>query len=116
MQLLKLLKLSSFIGLLTLSSVSYAELSCPDLNEMRHDVSQLADDVDASIGFTREEDEFLADVVDAVYIVADEENNRVLFHSASKMESAWKREDAVSYVDALDRVNDELDDIYYSEC
>ncbi len=111
-----LLKLFSFLGLFTLSSASYAELSCPDLNDMRHDVSELADDVDASIGFTRAEDEFLADVVDAIYVVSDEENNRVLFQAASKMESAWKREDAVSYVDALDRVNDELDDIYYSEC
>lgn len=111
-----LIKLLGFAGLLTLSTASYAELSCRDLNDMRHDVAQLADDVDASIGFTREEDEFLGEVVDAVYLVADTENNRILLRAAGKMESAWEREDAVAYVDALDRVTDEIDDIYNTEC
>ncbi len=111
-----LITLCGFVTLLTLSSTSYAELACHELNDMRHDVSQLADDVDASTGFTREEDEFLAEVVEAIHQVAEEENNRVLFSAAGKMESAWVREDAVAYVDALDRVSDEIDDIYYSEC
>ena len=113
---MKLLKLLSLAGLLAFSSGSYAALSCPELNNMRRDLAQLADDVDASVGFTRGKDEFLGDVVDALHAVADEENNRVLRSEANRMESAWVREDAVSYVDALDRITDELTDLYLEDC
>ncbi|MCV6587758.1 MAG: hypothetical protein OIF57_01840 [Marinobacterium sp.] len=111
-----LLKAASLCGLLMFSTASYAELSCDELFEMRQAVGQLADAVDETFIFTRDDDEFLADVVELMYAVAEEEDNRTLFNAARDMERAWQREDADAYVDALDIVMIEVDDIYHFEC
>lgn len=113
---MRIIKLFSLLLLLGSTSMAQAALSCSELDEMHQDVSELADAVDSSFAFSPEEDEILALVVEAVYVVAAEEDNRTLANNAARMESAWNRQDANAYVNALDRVSDEVADIYNTEC
>ncbi len=114
MNVLKCLCICIFMGLSV--SASANDFSCRDIRELRNDLEVLANEIEFTSRVTRRDAEDLADLVEIIYVVADSERNRALYNAASGMERAFQRENKEAYVDYLDDVTDELDDIYHYEC
>jgi hypothetical protein len=113
---MKFVKSLSFIALLAVSSNSYAEFSCSELIDLRNTLDTVADNIDAVDYFSRADVQALSDIVDVIDLIASEENNLNLANAANRMEAARLREEDDAYVDALDQVADEIDDLYVNEC
>lgn len=113
---MKFIKTAFILALLSISSVSYAQLSCRDIKGLQDDLGDLADEIDTTAYFSNAEVDELENIVDLIYIVAYDEDNRKLIRAARRMDRAWGRADPDSYTAALDEVISELDKVYFRDC
>ena len=113
-KILNLVLLSSLL----FSVSSYAKFSCRDLDEIGESIGELAEefqyvnerDIDRSL------DRVLKDVVEALYIVADVENDRRLTTWIQGLEIAWEDQEKEDFEESLEDVLYRLAEIYVRDC
>ncbi len=93
-------------------------LSCDDLAFVADDLAYISDGMAEGVPIEEgdELDSALADVVDALYSVAESEENEILYDAALSLDYAWEEMDRDAFVDALDVAVYEFDSIYIAEC
>ncbi|MBV5261713.1 hypothetical protein FLX56_25200 [Synechococcus moorigangaii CMS01] len=93
-------------------------LSCDDLANVADDLAYISDAVYAGIPIEEDDDIdiALADVIDALYYIAEYEENDILYDVAISLDDAWEEMDREAFVDALDVAVDEFDSLYVFEC
>ncbi|MEB3225118.1 MAG: hypothetical protein VKJ86_04875 [Synechococcus sp.] len=118
----KILGLLLLAGLISPAFPTQAEsadiLACDDLAIIADDLAYISDSMAEGVPIEEgdELDAALVDVVDALYEVAEIEENEVLYDATLDLDDAWVNMDREAFVDALDIVVDEFDLIYVYEC
>ena len=114
-----LLRAFTLVGLLCFSSLSMAEKwSCDELTELANDLDTIADAFDEA-GTIREGDDIdqaLGDIVDAIVLIADIENQSALNRSVDNLIKAYNDMDSDMFAMALDSVITNLDRLYRRDC
>ena len=115
--------MKKIINLVLLSSLifsfnSFAKLSCSDLDEIGESLGELTEemqyvderDIDRSV------DSALREVVDALNLVAEVENDKRLTTWIQGLEIAWEDQDKEDFEDSLEDVLYRLGEIYVRDC
>jgi hypothetical protein len=113
-------KITNLVLLLSLlfSFSSFAKFSCTDLDELGESLGELAEefqylderDIDRSL------DRVLGEVVSALNLVAEVENDKRLSTWIQGLEIAWEDQEKEDFEESLEDVLNRLAEIYVRDC
>jgi hypothetical protein len=114
-----MLKYFIFLLMFSMSALQAGEkLSCDDLDGLAGSLDELATAFEnaGTIETGGELDNALAEVIDALYAVADVEQERDLDTYVGNLESGWKKMDAGMFAQSMDDVIGSLDRLLKRDC
>lgn len=114
-----LFKIFTLVSLLCFSHLALAEKwSCDELTELANDLDMIAEAFDEA-GTIEEGDEIdqaLGEIVDAIILIAEIENESALNRSVDSLLSAYNDMNGEMFALALDSVITNLDRLYRRDC